>query len=338
MTPMLRYLTARDVLALGGDSPQRALQDVIDVVHLMRSKATQMPAETHVDLAAPRAKAYALPASVGGRFNAAGVKWTAHRPLPQDGYPLALTMTLINQADSGMPVGLVESGGLTATRTAAVSALALRFAAPRPAKRVLLLGAGVQAQAHLHMLKELFPELDGLTWWNRSTEKRDRLLQDSGPLPWSVALPDTLEQALSQPFDALIACTSAAEPFLGPDVMQQGRIVLQVGYHEMSFDGIGKASKVVADLWGDFWQTSAKSLFQMVRAGQFSAEQLDADLTQLLIDHWRPSADDCVYFSSFGLNVFDIALAARLLQDAQQQEIGQLLPLFNGAPDAHSSH
>ncbi|STS10599.1 2,3-diaminopropionate biosynthesis protein SbnB [Ewingella americana] len=118
--------------------------------------------------------------------------------------------------------------------------------------------------------------------------------------------------------------------------MQQGRIILQVGYHEMSFEGIRQASKVVADLWGDFCQTSAKSLFQMYRAGEFSAEQLDADLAQLLIDHWRPSADDCVYFSSFGLNVFDIALAAACCMTPAARD-RPAVTLFNGAPDAHSS-
>lgn len=46
-----------------------------------------MPAETHVNLDTPLGKVYALPARVGGRFNATGVKWTAHRPRANDGYP-----------------------------------------------------------------------------------------------------------------------------------------------------------------------------------------------------------------------------------------------------------
>lgn len=78
----------------------------------------------------------------------------------------------------------------------------------------------------------------------------------------------------------------------------------------------------------DFCETSAKSLFQMYRAGQFSPDRVDADLSNLLLDGWRPAPDDSVYFSSFGLNVFDIALAARVLALAQQRRTGTLLPLF----------
>ena len=143
MTQGFRYLNQRDVMALGGTQAQAALDDVRDVVTLMRQQQTQMPAETHVSLAGARGKAYALPACVGGRFNAAGVKWTAHRPDAHDGLPQAMAMTLINRADNGLPLGLVESAALTAARTAAVSALALRHAAPRPVQRVLLLGTGV---------------------------------------------------------------------------------------------------------------------------------------------------------------------------------------------------
>ena len=36
-----------------------------------------------------------------------------------------------------------------------------------------------------------------------------------------------------------------------------------------------------------------------------------ADLPALIVDGWRPRAEASVLLSSFGLNVFDIALAAR---------------------------
>jgi len=320
-----RYLSQRDVIALGGTLAQAALDDVFDVVTLMRQQQAQMPAETHVSLAGPRGKAYALPACIGGRFNAAGVKWTAHRPDSLDSLPQAMAMTLINRADTGLPLGLVESGILTATRTAAVSALALRHAAPRPIQRVLLLGTGVQATAHLDMLRQLFPNIKQVSWWSRSTSA---FITDSKNLPWPLVRTTDLPHACAQDFDAVITCTSAAEPLVGIEAIRPGRLVIQVGYHEVTFAAIALSTKVVVDLWGDFCETSAKSLFQMYRAGHFSPERVNADLSNLLLDGWQPTPDDSVFFSSFGLNVFDIALAARMLVCAEQQGIGTLLPLF----------
>ncbi|WP_220180925.1 hypothetical protein, partial [Paracoccus versutus] len=105
-----------------------------------------------------------------------------------------------------------------------------------------------------------------------------------------------------------------------------GRLVLQIGFHEMSFAGIAAFDRVTCDLWGEFARTSAKSLFQMYRAGLFDPAQVAADLPAILCDGWRPAPGESVYFSSFGLNIFDIALAARLLRAASGQGIGTRLP------------
>ncbi|MCW6030133.1 ornithine cyclodeaminase [Pantoea sp. JK] len=327
MEALLRVLDEATVAQLGGGDVALALEDVKAVIRLMRLGEAQMPAENHIDLGTPLGKAYALPARVGGTYNAAGVKWTAHRPQRPDALPAALALTLINDAQSGIPRGLLASGALTVARTAAVSALALQLAAPRPVKRVLLLGAGLHAQAHLRMLQQLFPQLEQIGVWNRSPFKLNALRE--------VQIETDLQLALAQPYDAVLTCTSADKPIIDAAAVQPGRIIVQVGYHEVSFAAIKASSKVVVDAWGDFAQRSAKSLFQMFRAGEFLEQDVAADLAALLLDNWCPQPDDSVYFSSFGLNVFDIALAARVLQAAEHDELGSLQSLFSGVLHDH---
>lgn len=75
----------------------------------------------------------------------------------------------------------------------------------------------------------------------------------------------------------------------------------------------------------DFCHTSAKSLFQMFRAGLFTADRVSADLTNLMIDGWRAVCGERVYFNAFGLNMFDIALATRVLYTAENRHGGILL-------------
>lgn len=327
MDGLLRVLDDADVARLGGADVALALADVREVVTLMRLGEAQMPAENAVDLGTALGKAYALPARVGGRFNAAGVKWTAHRPRRPDALPAALAVTLINDAQNGVPRGLLASGALTAARTAAVTALALQYAAPQPLKRVLLLGGGIHAQAHLQMLRQLFPGLTQTGVWNRTPGKI--------PAAADLTIETDLQQALAQPYDAVITCTSADQPILTEAAVRPGRIVVQVGYHEMSFAAIRASDRVVVDAWGDFADRSAKSLFQMYRAGLFQPQEVAADLAALLLDDWRAAPDESVYFSSFGLNVFDIALAARVLQAAERDGIGQRQSLFTGAFHDH---
>ena len=329
MNGMLRVLDEKAVSALGGADIALAMEDVEEVVRLMRLGEARMPAENAIDLATPLGKAYALPACVGGRFNAAGVKWTAHRPSRPDALPAALAVTLINDAQNGVPRALLASGALTAARTAAVSALALKLAAPQPVKQVLVLGYGTHAQSHLRMLKQVFPDLVETGVWNRSP---DTLPEDS-----SVTCETDLNAALAKPYDAILSCTSADQPLIDEAAVRPGRIILQVGYHEVSFAAIRACSKVVVDAWGDFAERSAKSLFRMYREGLFHPHEVNADLCALLLDGWRAAPEDCVYFSSFGLNVFDIALAARVLQAAERTGTGTVQSLFDGVAHDHRS-
>jgi ornithine cyclodeaminase len=127
--------------------------------------------------------------------------------------------------------------------------------------------------------------------------------------------------------DAIITCTNAPTPFLGPDTIRPGRLLLQIGYHEATFDAIDRADIILVDLWGEFRLTSAKSLFQMHRAGRFPETRVTANLAQLVLDGYTPPPNASVYFSSFGLNIFDIAIAARVLREAARRGIGTSLAL-----------
>ncbi len=321
--PPLRFLSAADVAAAGGLDTAAALADIRAAIALWRAGAAEMPAETSVALGgSAQARAYALPARLDNAD--AGVKWTAHRA-GGDGLPALVSLTLVSDATTGLPVGLVESASLTAVRTAAVSALALTHAASAPVRRVTLLGAGAQAAAHLRMLAAMFPGLEAVCCWNR-TPARLRAMLALQALPWPVMTADAPHQAIADA-DAVICCTAAATPILQAGAVAPGRIVIQAGYHEVSFDAIDQAETVVVDLWGEFSQTSAKSLFQMHRAGRFPASRVAADLPALLLDRWQPHAGAAVYFSSFGLNLFDIALAARVLREAASRGVGTVLAL-----------
>ncbi|WP_420326601.1 hypothetical protein [Mameliella sp.] len=313
-----RYLNRRDLVAAGALDWDAALADVHDALALLRDGKAEMAAENVLPLGAdPRAKGYGLPARVGGRFAAAGLKWTIHRPEAPQGGEAITSRTILDDLDTGLPMGVVDSAMLTRVRTAALSGAVVRALKPR-VRRVAILGAGAQAEMHLRMTQAVLPDLAEVHHWTRS----GRALQ----VPEGVLVRShRTASAASLSAEVTFACTSAPEPILGPEVMTRGALVLQTGFHEVSFDAIDRADAVTCDLWGDFARTSAKSLFQMHRAGRFPASRVAADAPAILLDGWRPDPAACVYFSSFGLNIFDIALAARLMRRATDLGLGQIL-------------
>ncbi|MBO0905193.1 ornithine cyclodeaminase family protein [Jiella sonneratiae] len=326
----LRHLSRSDVLSAGGGDFRLALDDVCDATRLLQFGEAAMVAETVMPLGAdPRDNAYGLPARLGGRFDAVGLKWAMHRSAPIADLPSVVSTTLVSRLSDGRPIGLVESALLTRMRTAAVTAIAMAMLPTDAIRSVAVLGAGEQARAHVSMLRALHPSLARISVWNRTAARRDALVRDFAasegkPIP---AAADTIAGAL-EGAEVVLCCTNAPEPLLGAEAVAPGRLIVQIGYHEVAFAAIEASDRVVVDLWGDFAETSAKSLFRMYRAGRFAPGRVDADLAGLVVDGWRPEPGASVYFSSFGLNLFDIALASRVLAAAERHGLGAVLPLL----------
>jgi ornithine cyclodeaminase len=327
----LRFLGRADVLAAGGGDVDAAIGVVRRTLLLLADGRAVMPSETSVPLGpdigvGTVAKAYALPARVDGPVPVAGVKWAAHRGPHTDCAPSILALTIVNDALDGRPLGIVESALLTVMRTAATTALALETCAPRALRRIAVLGAGPQARGHLAMLAARFSALAEVTLWNRTHAHAVTLAAGFADAPFPVRVERELGGAIHG-CDAVLACTAATEPILPVDVVVPGRLVAQIGHHEAPFDAIERADRVVVDQWGDYAATSGKSLFRMHQAGRFPANRVNTNLADALKGARTQTPDTAVYFSSFGLNVLDVALAARVLAQAETLGLGTVLPL-----------
>lgn len=85
---------------------------------------------------------------------AAGVKLvTVNDSNPDRGLPLIQGVYVLFSTDTLEPVAFFDAAPLTALRTASVSALATRYLAPQEAKSLVVFGAGVQAEAHVHAMR-----------------------------------------------------------------------------------------------------------------------------------------------------------------------------------------
>ena len=84
----LRILSRANALAAGAGDWSLAVEDVREATRLLRLGEAVMVDECVLPVGTdPREKAYGLPASVGGRYDAAGLKWAMHRAAPGAGLP-----------------------------------------------------------------------------------------------------------------------------------------------------------------------------------------------------------------------------------------------------------
>ena len=109
----------------------------------------------------PRTDAFinAMPAYLGGS-DRVGIKWVAGFEQNRvKGLPYIYGVFVLNDADTGRPLALMDGGWITEMRTAGVSGVAVRQVAAQP-HRLAIVGAGVQGRRHLELLLDRCPSIE----------------------------------------------------------------------------------------------------------------------------------------------------------------------------------
>src|SRR4051794_2719723 len=135
--------------------------------------------------------------------------------------PTHMAVIALFDPKTGEPLALMDGRYITEMRTAAVSAVATDALAAPGAKVLALLGAGVQAEAHLEMLPQV-RQFDEIRVWNHHPEKAERFAEQHGITAMN------LEEAVRDA-DVVVTATSAREPVLKGEWLKPGAHVNAVG-------------------------------------------------------------------------------------------------------------
>ncbi|MCH0541884.1 ornithine cyclodeaminase family protein [Streptomyces sp. MUM 203J] len=163
-----------------------------------------------------------------GRY--AGVKVAGVAPAnPARGLPRITGGYLLLDGRTLMPLAQLDGAALTALRTPAVSALAVRLLAVHDARHLVLFGAGPQAYGHLRALRAERP-LHRVTVVTRTPEGGKALVEyartDLG-LEARTGTPGAVAEA-----DLIVCCTTAREPLFDGGLVPDHATVVAVGSHE----------------------------------------------------------------------------------------------------------
>lgn len=125
--------------------PYLLLAQVIE--HLLRDTSVMVPPRLVLRLS-DQSSLFVMPASDTKLAITKLITWVADNP--SRGLPAIQGEVMVFDVRDGRRLCLLDGPTVTAHRTAAVSLLAAQKLAPNPSGKLLLVGAGVQARAHLH--------------------------------------------------------------------------------------------------------------------------------------------------------------------------------------------
>ncbi len=178
-------------------------------------------------LPVPGGELLLMPAAFGGY---AGVKIAGVSPgNPARDLPRITGSYLLLDGPTLCPLALFDGAALTALRTPAVSALALRYLAPgdRPA-RMVLFGSGPQAYGHLEAVL-VEREVADVVVVARDPAGAARLAAHARAL--GAAARTGTASAVAEA-DLIVCCTTARAPLFDGRLVAPGATVVAVGSHE----------------------------------------------------------------------------------------------------------
>ncbi len=226
--------------------------------------------------------------------------------------------------ENGTPLALMDGTYITATRTAAGSALATRLLAREDAEVLALLGTGVQAHSHARALPRV-REFTEIRVAGRDREKAEALAHEIGPHARAVS---SYEEAIRNA-DVVAATTHSTEPIVRREWLSPGVHVNSVGLNpagrEVDEQTVADALLVVESRESALAPPPAGAP-ELVGVGP---ADVHAELGELVagIKPGRSSQDEITLYKSVGVAVQDVAAAALVLAAAQGRSVGLAIDL-----------
>jgi ornithine cyclodeaminase/alanine dehydrogenase-like protein (mu-crystallin family) len=235
----LRYLSAVDVVAAMPPLSERLELAERTLTALVRD--AELPPKIAIHPRPDGSFVHAMPAHLRGLAADAsddlvGMKWVAGFGTNNTiGLPAINAVVILNDAETGLPVAVLDGGPITAQRTAAVSGVAIRRFAPhvegRPV-RAALIGAGVQGHSHLPVLGHVLPGV-GLVLFDRHPERAEELA-DAARRTVGIASVTVAESAREAVGGADVVVTAASfgpvRQVMTPDWLASDALVVPVDY------------------------------------------------------------------------------------------------------------
>jgi ornithine cyclodeaminase/alanine dehydrogenase len=306
----LLYMSREEVAALLPSIPQQ-LDLVEETYRALAAGGVELPPKPGIH---PRKNSFihAMPAYLRDA-DVAALKWVAGYPQNKDrGLPYISGLIVLNDADTGLPLAIMDGAEITAARTAAASGVCIRCWAPEGWKEAAILGCGEQGRFHARLLTELNPDVR-IRAFDPHPERVARLEGDVEAAPGpqeAVAGADVVISAgpIVEDPDPPTTTEWLAERFLA--------LPIDFDFY-FGAEAIGSAELFLVDDVGQFeyyrelghfrdWPQPAKSVGEALADGD-TAERVA-----------------CV---NLGIGALDAAFAKQVLDSARERGVGTPLPL-----------
>lgn len=328
------YLSQEDVLATN-IGMERVLDIIQSVLAMHDSGEVNLPSKVILDLGErERGRINAMPAYLAGDIEMCGMKWIAGFPKnpAKYGIPRAHALTILNDAETGVPLAIMDGTYISAMRTGAVTGVGARFLANPDSEILGMIGCGVQARTQIMGMKAALPSLRTVKGYDVRKEAAEGLgkwVAENFDLQFEIA--DSPRQAV-EGSDVIITATVADEPIVKDAWLKKGSLFAHVGsYQEEEELVVFNSDKIVVDIWEEVLHRGTPLLARLYREGRIGEERIHANIGAVVrgTKKGRESRDERIFFSPLGLGSEDIGVASLVYREAKKMGLGVTLKLWD---------
>jgi len=236
------------------------------------------------------------------------------------GLPTIRGMVLLADATNGAPLAIMDSGSITALRTAAATAVAAKYLARDDARVATVVGCGVQGETQLAAIASVF-SLEHV-WAIDSDHARAEAFADRAAkeLGLRVEPGKDLRAALRQS-DICVTVTPARRAFVMAEDVPAGLFIAAVGADAEGKQELEPALVASATLVVDVLEQCAVigELQHALAAGLITRERVHAELADVVAGRrpGRTRRDEITIFDSSGTALQDVAAAVAVYEKAR---------------------
>lgn len=317
------YLNEKDLREIGVNWNQ-LIDEISGAVAVLSDNNYAQPIKPYLRYNNPVNRIIAMPAYIGGKNAAAGIKWIASFPDNiHHGLQRAHAVSILNEVDTGIPLCIINTNLISAIRTSAVSATIvhhfLKNRKDQDKLNVGIVGFGPIGQLHQQMISDLLGSRMG-TCFIYDIKEVDTIIKDK--------MPDNVRFETSLDFfgnvDVFITCTVSSERYINV-APKKGSLHLNVSLRDYLPEFIQYVDCLIVDDWKEVCRENT-DIEVMYKQGLISQEDTHT-IQDVVCRDLLSSLDTAavIMFNPMGMAVFDVAIGAYYYRRALAQKQGTML-------------
>lgn len=276
-----------------------------------------------------------------GGLNIFGMKSVSYFSKNIDiGLPNLIGILSIYDAETGVPLGIMDASYITCLRTGAAGALGIKYFAREDSTKMTMIGAGKQALYQMAAALTVRPNIekisiyDGLSAENACNVAKNaaEMLKELGVNAENVLFEpvDSLEKTVGES-DIIVTATPSRAPIVMDEWVRPGTHFSCVGSDvsgkQEIDENILRRARIFVD---DTIQCVNVGEIEIgIKKGVISAKDICGEIGEVILGKkaGRTSSDDITLYDTTGIAIQDLVTAKKVLDIAEREGIGTIVEI-----------